>query len=267
MKKLWLMIALVGSNIATGLFASPILPPVVRIEVWASQGWDDPFYSDDPVEVFFRVDECAYLTVYQINPWGGVDIIYPRPYHRWVAVLPKRTYSLSDLASDLNLYYDGAEGTAHLGIIATHAPIDLVPWLESGFRSCGFAFGRPTGHRASIEVNLALERIHADLRFRLGTYCEPTFFSRVIHLRPRPVRPPIVIHRQWRPEINTWGKWGSRRSYLPPPTSYGKRDSDVRYRDAAPDDNKQRAMRKSNSAPPPEKRKESAKDRRARKPN
>jgi hypothetical protein len=266
MKKLCLMMALAGSSIATGLFAAPTLPPVVRIEVWANQGWDDPFCSDDPVEIFFRVDECAYLTVYQINPWGGVDIIYPRPHHRWIAVLPKRTYSLSDLASDLDLYYDGAQGTAHLGIIATHDPIDVVPWVEAGFRNCGFAFGRPVSHGATVEVNVAIERIHADLRFRLGTYCEPTFFSRVIYLRPRPARPPVVIHRR-RPEIDIWGRWGSRRSYSPPPTSYGKRDSDVRYRDAAPDDNKQRTMRKSNNAPSSERRKESAKDRRTRKPD
>lgn len=265
MKKLCLMIALAGSSIATELFAAPTLPPVVCIEVWASQGWDDPFCSDDPVEVFFRVDECAYLTVYQINPWGGVDIIYPLPHHRWIAVLPKRTYSFYDLAPDLNLRYDGVEGSAHLGIIATHDPIDLIPWLESGFRSCGFAFGRPAGHRAVIEVNVALNRIQADLRFRLGTYCEPTFFSRVIYLRPRPVRPPIVIHRTPRRDIDVWGKWRSGRSHPQEPSSYSDRHDDRERSRYSPRPEKERKIEKSpRGASSP--RRDESKSRRVRKP-
>lgn len=265
MKKLWLMIALAGCSIAQGLFAAPTLPPVVRIDVWSNQRWDDPFCSDDPVEIFFRVDEYAYLTIYQINPWGGVDIVYPRPHHRWIAVLPKRTYSLSDLASDLYLQYDGVEGSAHLGIIATHDPIDLVPWLESGFRNCGFTFGRPASRHASIEINVALERIQADLRFRLGTYCEPTFFARVIYLRPRPVRPPVVIYRTPRPQIDIWGKWRAGRSHPQEPPSYSKRDGDWRERTSQRPSDNQRTMRKSTRDSAQDKT-ESGKDRRTRKP-
>jgi hypothetical protein len=248
------------------LSAALILPPVVRIEVWSSQRWDDPFCSDDPLEVFFRVDEVAYLTIYQINPWGGVDIIYPLPHHRWVAVLPRRIYSLSDLAPDLSLYYEGAEGSAHLGVVATRDPIDIVPWIESGFRNCGFAFGRPVSRHTSIEINVALERIHADLRFRLGSSCAPAFFSRVIYLRPRVVRPPVVIYRSPRPAIEGWSRWGRGASSPSHRRSYDRRDTDTRYRDARPSENKQRTIHKP-SRESSSKRTENAKDRRVRKPN
>jgi hypothetical protein len=266
MKKLWLMIGLAGCFGAIDSLAVPTMPSAVRIEVWSSQRWDDPFYSDDPLDIFFRVDEVAYLTIYQVNPWGGVDIIYPLPHHRWVAVLPRRIYSLNDLASDLNLYYEGAEGSAHLGIIATRDPIDIVPWLEGGFRNCGFAFGRPVSPRVSIEINVALERIHADLRFRLGSRCEPAFFSRVIHLRPRVVRPPVVIYHSPRPSVDIWGRWGRDRSSQDRQRTYDRRESGTRYRDSAPRESEQRTTQKP-TRETSSKKSEGSKDRRVRKSN
>jgi len=265
MKKLWLMMAFVVGSFAPGLVAAPTLPPSVHIEVWSSQRWDDPFCSDDPLEIFFRVDEFAYLTIYQINPWGGVDIVYPRPHHRWIAVMPRRVYSLSDLAPDIYLQYDGAEGRAHLGVIATHDPIDIVPWLESGFRNCGFAFGRPASRHASIEISVALERIHADLRFRLGTYCEPTFFSRVIYVRPRVARPPVVIYRAPRPEIHVGGRWQAGRTHPKEPPTYSNRSYERRDPKYSRSPQREQVKEKSPRSSPPSRRND-GKDRRERKP-
>ena len=265
MKVYLLILTLAACAVVQSAIASPTIPPPIRIEVWSNQHLDDPFCSDEPVEFFFRVDECAYLTIYQINPWGGVDILYPRPHHRWIAVAPRRTYCLTDLAPDLFLDYEGVDGSAYIGVIATHDPIDLVPWLESGFRSQGFVFGRPVGGHSSVEVNVVLERIHADLRFRIGRYCEPTFFTRVIYLKPRPVRPPVVIYRPPRPDIRIWGRWGGGRSNPSAPPSYEKQQ-DRRYRESRPAEEKQRTIRKSTRDSSSDKT-ESKKDRRTRKPN
>jgi len=262
-----LTMALAACAVGSSASAAPTVPPTIRLEVWSSQRFEDPFCSDDPLEFFFRVDECAYLTIYQVNPWGGVDIIYPRPPHRWIAVLPRRTYCLTDLAPDIYLAYEGVEGSAHIGIIATHDPIDLVPWLESGFRSYGFVFGRPAVFHSSINVNVVLDHIQADLRFRLGRYCEPTFFTRVIHLRPRPVRrPPVVIYRAPRPGWHTWKDPRSGWPNSPSPRSFSKRHSDLEGREALPPEKKQRTISKSSKDSSPS-RPVSAKERRVRKPN
>jgi len=237
---------------ATAGWAAAHFPPTIHLEVWSSHGFDDPFSSDEPIDVFFQADAFAYLTVYQVNPWGGVEILYPRPQHRWIAVMPGRTYCLSDLASDLQLYYDGAEGSAYFGIIATPEPIDLAVWLESGFQSCGLHFGRRPGVAVSFDIGAVLGRVQADLRFRIGNRCEPSFFNRVIRLRPRSSPPQLGTYRPFRPGFRAWGN----RSYWPPaspaPSHRDLRqppDRRSRFEDAPPARQSQRDFSKSRSTP------------------
>jgi hypothetical protein len=263
MKKIMLAIVLATGAAQPVAAAMPIVLPAIRLEVWSHQRFDDPFSSDELVEIFFRSDAGAYLTIYQINPWGGVDIIYPRPHHRWVAILPHRVYCLSDLAADLYLDYEGVEGHAHLGFIATHEPVDLLPWLESGFHRYGLVFGRPGYCRPSLEVSVALGHIEADLRFRLGNHCRPAFFTRMIHLRPRYREPRAVVYRRSRPEIEIGGKWNTYRPSSPAPPAYSKRFPDIRYRAVSPPEDKRRTVIRAPESP---KRQESKDLRRQRKP-
>lgn len=202
------------------LFPPPLLahsPFENGIEVWSNQSFAEPFCSDDPVEIYFRVDKISYITVYQINPWGGVEILYPLPHHHWRPAYPGRTYRLIDLASDISLLYDGAEGYAQIGIIATPQPIHVVPWLEAGFRDCGLVFGRPatSGYHARVDFSLVINRIEADLRLRLGPRCIPTFYVAPIYVRPRITTSPPP-GRVWpSPHYNQPPDWRYRDRYQP----------------------------------------------------
>jgi hypothetical protein len=216
--------------------ASAHHPFDIGIEVWSNQSFAEPFCSDAPVEIYFRVTEVGYITVYQINPWGGVEIIYPLPHHHWRPVYPRRTYRLIDLAPDIFLLYDGAEGYAHIGIIATPQPVHLVPWLEAGFRECGLVFGRPARafeperYHARIDFRLVINRVEADLRLRLGPRCVPSFYVAPIYVRPRIVVAPPPVRafgpaRRWRAFEPDW-RYRDRydpddrtppKTYTPPP--------------------------------------------------
>lgn len=192
----------------------------VELKVWSAQSFDDPFYSDDPIDIYFRVNRPSYLTVYQINPCGGVDILYPLAGHRWQAVYPGRTYRLMDLSADLNFLYDGLEGNAYIGVVATRQPIDIVPWLEAGFRDQGLVFGRPARVTAGVDFRLVLDRVFADVRVRLGSACASAQYIAPIYVRPRVVvrRPPIVV----------WPEPPRHKSYpprwTPPAAGYRHRD-------------------------------------------
>jgi hypothetical protein len=180
----------------------------IEIKVWSSQSFDDPFCSDDPVEIYFRVNRTGYVTIYQINPYGGVDILYPLAYHRWRPVYPGRTYRLIDLADDIDLYYGGAEGRAYIGIIVTRQPINIVPWLEAEFRHCGLVFGRPERAVVGIDFQLAINRVMANVRLRLGTACVPTYYVAPIYVRPR-----VVVRRS--PPVIMWPEPPRHKSYYP----------------------------------------------------
>ncbi len=200
----------------------------VELKVWSAQSFDDPFCSDDPIDVYFRVNRPSYITVYQINPFGGVDILYPLSCHRWQAVYPGRTYRLTDLSHDLNFFYDGLEGNAYIGMVATRQPIDIVPWLEAGFRDQGLVFGRPARVTVGVDFRLVLDRVFADVRVRLGSSCASAQYVAPIYVRPR-----VVVRRP--PPVVIWPEPPRHKSYPPKwaPPARGHRDDDYRYRPPA----------------------------------
>jgi hypothetical protein len=180
----------------------------IDLKVWSSQSFDDPFCSDDPIDIYFRVDRPSYITVYQINPHGGVEILYPLSCHRWSPVFPRRTYRLTDLAAELDFFYGGLEGSAYIGVVATRQPIDIVPWLEAGFRDCGLVFGRPNRVVVGVDFHFAINRVLTDVRVRLGSACAPAFYVAPIYVRPR-----VAVHR--RPPVVIWPKPPYHKSHSP----------------------------------------------------
>jgi len=191
----------------------------IELKVWSSQSFDNPFCSDDPIDMYFRVNRAGYITVYQINPYGGVEILYPLACHRWQPIYPGRTYRLTDISADLDFLYNGLEGNAYIGIVATRQPIDIVPWLEAGFRDHGLVFGRPARVTVGVDFHLVLDRVFADVRVRLGTACVASHYVAPIYVRPRVVmhRPPVIVwptpprHKSYPP------KWGNRDEVYYPP--------------------------------------------------
>jgi len=228
------------------LFAVCFSPPAlahhfdeVELKVWSAQSFDDPFYSDDPIDVYFRVNRPSYITVYQINPCGGVDILYPLSGHRWQAVYPGRTYRLTELSHDLDFFYDGLEGNAYIGMVATRQPIDIVPWLEAGFRNQGLVFGRPARVTVGVDFRLVLDRVFADVRVRLGSVCASAHYVAPIYVRPR------VVVRRPAPVI-VWPEPPRHKSY---PPKWGYRHDDYDYRPPAAPQEKRPFRRRGNEAP------------------
>jgi hypothetical protein len=162
-------------------------PPTLRVEVWASQSLYDPFYDDQPVEFFFRCEDRGYATIYQVRPCGTVEIIYPRPYHRWRPIKAGRVYSFSDLADDVRMDYHGLDGYAYVGIIVTRDPIHVVPWLEQAFYEHGLIVGRRPATSLTLDFGLIIENVEADIRFRLGVRTAPVFAMVPICIRPRAI--------------------------------------------------------------------------------
>jgi hypothetical protein len=194
----------------------------IELKVWSSQSFEDPFCSDEPIDIYFRVNRPGYITVYQINPCGGGEILYPLACHRWMPVYPGRTYRLIDLSPDLDFFYDSAEGHAYIGLVATEQPIDIVPWIEAGFRHHGLVFGKPERVVVDVDFRLVIDRVLADVRIRLGNACAPAYYVAPIYVRPRVVRyrPPVIVwptpprHKSYPP------KWGQRDGYHPPERTY-----------------------------------------------
>jgi hypothetical protein len=179
-----------------------------RVEVWTAPCPDDP-YDDAHLEVFLRSDRRGFVTVYQITPFGGVEVLYPRAHHRQYELRPDRVYRLSDLADDVYLY-DEDEGYAQLGVIYTPEPVVLAPWLERSFCDAGLIIGRNKIVYAHFDFPRIFARVEADIRIHLGSRCAPSFVVRPVYVRPR------IIYRG--PDRDHW--------YRKPHHDYRKHDDD-----------------------------------------
>ena len=177
-----------------------------RVEVWTAQSYDD-FYDEAVVEVFLRLHERGYVTVYQITPYGNLEVLYPRPHHDQRELRPNRIYRLHDLADDIYLY-DEEEGEVQIGVIFTPEPVVVSPWLERSFVEAGLVFGRNKIIYAHVDFPRIFARVEADIRIHLGPRCRPAFVRTPVYVRPR------FVYRG--------GRWD--HGYHKPRPDYKKRD-------------------------------------------
>ncbi len=210
-----------------------------RVEMWTAPCPDDP-YDDAHLEVFLRLSERGYVTVYQITPYGNVEVLYPRPYHRQHELRPDRIYYLSDLAEDVYLY-DEEEGDAQIGVIYTPEPVVLAPWLERSFVEAGLVIRTSPIIYARFDFPGIFARVEADVRIHLGTRCAPVFVVKPVYVRPRVIcRGPERDYRYGRSKPHYKKRDYDKRGYEPrfaPPErvpaeperrTYERRDAEVR---------------------------------------
>jgi hypothetical protein len=160
-------------------------PAQLRLEVRASQSLFEPFPNEEEIRLSFRSTEAGYLTLYHIHPDSGLAILYPQPHHRWLELQAKKEYRLSELAEDLRLEYEGLDGYIYLGMIVTPEPIHLVPWLEQAFEEEGIRAGAMPEILYADELERVIEKVEADVRFRMGEAQAGCFALVPLLVRPR----------------------------------------------------------------------------------
>lgn len=182
-----------------------------RVEVWTAQAQYDAYDEDAGVEVFLRLHERGYVTVYQITPYGHVEVLYPRSHHLQYELRPNHIYRLCDLADDVYLYND-EEGEVQIGVIFTPEPVVVAPWLERSFIEAGLVFGRNKIIYAHVDFPRVFARVETEIRIHLGPRCRPAFVRTPVYVRPR------FVYR------HTHGDRGYRKSR----PEYKKRDQEKR---------------------------------------
>lgn len=164
-KKHLVFSACFAAQIALGI---PPAFPEMRFEVRAAQSMFEPFDNNYPVKLYVRSMAPGYLTIYEIHPDSGFAILYPQPHHHWRKLEPKKEYGLADLAGDLVLAYRDVDGFVYIGMVMTAEPIHLVPWLEQAFGEYGIKAGLRPPQSFGEDFESVIEKVEADVRFRLG---------------------------------------------------------------------------------------------------
>lgn len=194
-------------------------PREAQVEVWTAPGHGGPCEHGEHLEVFLRLSERGYVTVYQITPYGHVRILYPLAHHCQAELRAERIYRLADLADDVYLNED-EEGDAQIGVIYTSEPVALAPWVESSFVEAGLVVRTSPVIYARIDLPRIFARVEADIRVRIGSRCAPVFVATPIYVRPRAVYcKPNWERGHWKPHPD----WKKRE--------HGRRGHDYDYDD------------------------------------
>jgi predicted small metal-binding protein len=99
-------------------------PPTVKI--WTDKGDDKSgdipiYYVGERIYVSFQVDKDSYVTIYDIDSTGNVNILFPNPYHTDNLARGGRIYTLPSTNYDYDLVIQGPTGKEVLyALVSTH---------------------------------------------------------------------------------------------------------------------------------------------------
>jgi hypothetical protein len=108
----------------TDLFGSS--PP--SIDLWLDRGDGGVYYSGDAMTVYFKVDRPAYVTVYNVDTDGYVNILYPYYPGMDNYVAGERTYTIPGGGYELGLYIDESTGIGYVEAVVSDEPFYLEDW-------------------------------------------------------------------------------------------------------------------------------------------
>ncbi len=147
----------------------------VRVEISSQPRPASASSGRGEIDLSIRSSSRGYLTLYQITPTGGFEILYPKPHHCWRALEANRTYRLEELAEDIRLPYESPVGNAYVGGVLTARATHIVPWLEQALRERGLSSGRGNLAGAAPDPQRVIADLEADMQYRLGASARPAF--------------------------------------------------------------------------------------------
>jgi len=107
------------------------------IEVWANKGYNTPYYYGEDIAVYFRADEDCYAVVYDVDPSGEVNILFPSSYNGSSYVERDRVYRIPDYDDDFRLEVAGQSGDEHIFAVASYDYINPPDFM----RYIGYDYG------------------------------------------------------------------------------------------------------------------------------
>jgi len=92
-----------------------------RVEVWTSRG-DDPYTSRQPVRVYFRAEQDAFVTIFRVDTDGRVQVLFPREPWEDNFARGEREYEVRGADSREAFYVDDYPGVGYVFAVAAADP-------------------------------------------------------------------------------------------------------------------------------------------------
>jgi hypothetical protein len=101
-----------------------------EVEVWTNKGNGARYYFGEDVAVFFRAEQDCYVVVYDIDPSGEVNILFPSSLNGSSSVEGGRVYRVPDYNDDFRLEVAGNSGNEHIFAVASYDYINPPDYMK-----------------------------------------------------------------------------------------------------------------------------------------
>jgi hypothetical protein len=145
-------------------------PP--EVEIWTDKGRSDDtsmptYYVGERIYISFRVNnKDCYITIYDIDSTGNVNILFPNPYHRDNLVRKGRVYTIPTSNYKYDLVVKGPTGEEILLVVASS--YGYYHWQYGTFPPPIWSdkWGTPStwGHSGGADYSIASRRFQQRLQ-------------------------------------------------------------------------------------------------------
>lgn len=150
-------------------------PP--EVEIWTDKGDNKnnnmpTYYVGERIYISFRVNnKDCYITIYDIDSTGNVNILFPNPYHRDNLVRKGRVYTIPTSNYEYDLVIEGPTGEEILFVVASSYGYYHWQYGTSPPPIWSDKWGTPStwGHSAGSDYSIASRRFQQRLHLPSDT--------------------------------------------------------------------------------------------------
>lgn len=131
MKRLILLTALLALVIIPSLAAQSTLRRVYQdldIDVWTDRDDGSNYYEGDEITIYFRASEDCYVTVYDLDSRGNVNLLFPPERGDNHFVRGGEIYMIPERDDDYTLTLEGPPGYEHIQMVASPEFFPVPDW-------------------------------------------------------------------------------------------------------------------------------------------
>jgi hypothetical protein len=131
MKRLLIFSALLALAMAGSLAAQSTLRREYRdlaIDVWTDHDTGSNYYEGDNVTIYFKTSQDAYVTIYDLDSRGNVNLIFPPSPTDNHLVQAGEVYQIPDPSADYTLTLEGPPGNENIQMVASTDYFPVPNW-------------------------------------------------------------------------------------------------------------------------------------------
>jgi hypothetical protein len=101
-----------------------------HVDVWTNKGYDASYYYGEDVAVYFKTDQDCYVVVYDIDPSGEVNVLYPSNMSGSTYARADQVYRIPDTNDDFRMQVSGQSGRENIYAVASYDYMNTPDFMK-----------------------------------------------------------------------------------------------------------------------------------------